>query len=85
MISGFIELMAYGFWSKLDYQMLIQLSSQFSGSSAMLSSHNAFNARQSLSVSLEVCPELLRVLKVFMCFLNSVLVLDMEALEKTSN
>ena len=44
-----------------------------------------FNARRSLSVSLEVWPELLWLLEVFLCFLNSVMVLDMASLEKPSN
>ena len=44
-----------------------------------------FNARRSLSVSLEVRPELLRLLEVFPYFENSTLVLDMLALEKPSS
>ena len=40
------------------------------------------NAHRSLSVSLEIRPELLRFLEGFPCFLNSVMVLDMAALEK---
>ena len=36
----------------------------------------------SLSINLEVWPELLRLPRVFPCFLNSVMALDMVALEK---
>ena len=51
--------------------MLIQLSSHFGVNSPMLSFHNAFNARRSLSVNLEVWLELLWLLEVFSCFLIS--------------
>ena len=44
-----------------------------------------FNARRSLSVSLQVVPESLRLLKIFPCFLISVMVLDKVALEKPSS
>ena len=59
--------------------MLIQLSSHFGGSSAILFPAMRFNARRSLSVSPKVHPELLRLLEVFSCLLNSVL--DMVAVE----
>ena len=42
MISGFIEITVHSFGRKWTIQMLIQLSSDFGGSSSMLSSHNAF-------------------------------------------
>ena len=80
MISGFIELPAKSFGRNWTIQMLIQLGSHFGGGSLMFSSHNALNA--SLSVSLKVWPIFLRMLEVFSCFLNSVTILDMVALEK---
>ena len=51
----------------------------------MLSPTMRFNARRSLSISLEVRPELIRLLEDFPCFLNSVMVLDMAALENSSS
>ena len=41
-----------------------------------------FNARRSLSVSLEIRLELLRLLKVFSCFMNSFMVLDLGSSRK---
>ena len=65
MISGFIELTVNIFgWNRI-IQMLIKLSSHFGGSSPMFSFHMRFNARQSPLVSLEVWPELHRLLEVF--------------------
>ena len=58
-ISGFIKFTANSFCRNWTIQMLIQLSSHFGGSSPMISSHNAFNERRSLSVSLKVRPKLL--------------------------
>ena len=43
------------------------------------------NARRSLSVSLKVCSKLLQLLEVFPCYLNSVMVLHMVAIEKLSS
>ena len=43
------------------------------------------NARRFLSVSLQVRPVLFRFLEIFPCFLNSVIVLEIEALEKPSS
>ena len=60
---GFIELTANSICRNVTNQMLIQLDSYFGGNSSMLSSQ-CFNARQSLSVSLEVRPKLLRLLEV---------------------
>ena len=84
-ISSFIELTVNSFGRDWTIQMLIQLRSQFGGSSPMLSSHNTFSARRSLSVSLDVRPELLRLLEAFPCFLITFMVLDMVDLEISSS
>ena len=64
--------------------MLIQLDSHFVGST-MLSSTIRINIRRSLSVSSGDWPKLLRLPDCFLCFLNSVMVLAMAALETPSS
>ena len=76
MIHGFIEFTANSFGRNWTIEMLIRLISHFGGSSSMLSSHNAFQCTRSLSVSLDVRQELLRLLEVLPYFLNSVIVID---------
>ena len=65
LISGFIELTSNTFSRYWTIQMLIHLSSHFGGSSPILSPTLLFNAYRSLSVSLEVLPELLWLQEIF--------------------
>ena len=74
------SLMANSFGRNWTIGMLIQLSSYLAAVVWCFLPTMRFNERLSLSVSLEVRPELLWLLEVFPCFLNSAMVLDMVAL-----
>ena len=82
MISGIIELAANCFGREWTIEMLTELYSHFGGSSPMLFPARRVDARRSLLVSLEVRPELHWLPEVFPCFFNSVMVIDIVALEK---
>ena len=66
-------------------QMLSQLSSHFGAVVRCFLPTMRFITRRSLLANLEVRPELLWLLEGFPCFLNSLKVLDIVALEKPSS
>ena len=84
MISGYIEITANSFGRNLTIQTLFNPAVTLVAVVRSYFLQMRFNARRSLSVSLEVQPELRRLLNVSLGFSNSVMVLDMVALEKPS-